>query len=884
MSFQVTPEVSPKRTTESWRAPLDTDPRSITTNGSADIQPERGVPVRIPTPPSLQVVSVRSGEIRLRSTDFIKRENAVRISHCVSSFFKIAEVQNIEVSWRRASLTVEYQVARSTRRSAAKVLRLLARELRSDVENPDRPVPEDVFVVHADLSKTRWERRPGHAIRWNLAHSLPGRIRLTSEALQSNTHLAAALEKELVSLPGVDSFSVSPLTGSVLVKYDLRLLSPKRLVMRLRTVSDQNRIFHAPHRVDYDFPLNSVCLPLALATELAFPIAGPIMGLVVMGANKPTFDAAYTRTVKDRKLGCDFLDSIVLVGCLATNHIFGMALIGFCLSLGRQLLKKTREDSQKLLRSAFSKQPRFAWQVVDGQEVEVTVDALKPGDTIAVHAGDMLPVDGVVESGLGLVDQHTLTGESAPVEKSRGDEVFATTMLMSGEIRVTVQKAGSETTSAKIGEILENTAAYKMSSQSRGEELSDRAVIPTLALGGVGFATLGLPGGVAILNSECGTGIRMAAPLGVLSSLTLCATKGILVKDGRALENIHQVDTVLFDKTGTLTREIPEICKIHSTRGMPTDELIRLAAIAEQKFTHPIAQAIVDEARNRNIEIPAPETSDYRIGFGVQVITGGKTVRVGSPRYMESEGLEVPGKLAQRVKDCGRFGHTMVMVAVDSHVSGGIELRATSRPEAFAAIEQLRSLGIRDMAVISGDRKEPTRHLAESLGLDRYFAEVLPQDKSSYVKKLQAEGRKVCFIGDGVNDAIALKTADVSISLRGASAIATDSAQVILLEENLSRVPELFEVSKLLQNNVRRSWHMIVAPNVLCVLGVFTMGFSVFHSVLTNNVAALGALANGMLPLQKASRIRNQKDLDADCLYLRTKLQARAGLSSENQP
>jgi len=872
MSFRVSPDVA---------APEQQSGAIALADLPSSEQGKVATPVRIAQPPSFQVVSVRPGTISLRSRNFVRRELAVDVSHCVSSFFQIPEVNGVEVCWRKATVTVSFQEGRRSRKAASKVLRRLAEELRRDVENPDRPIPEDVFVVHADLLTTRWERRPGHAIRWVLAHSLPGRIRLKSEALESNTHLAAALEQELVSLPGVDSFSVSPLTGSVLVKYDARLLSPKRLLMRLRTISEQNRVFHAPHRVDYDFPLNSVCLPLALATELAAPAVGPFMGLLVIGANRPTLEGAYQKTFREKKLGCDFLDTIVLFGCLATNHIFGMALIGFCLSLGRQLLKKTKEDSQKLLKSAFSKQPRFAWQIVDGQEVEVTVDALKPGDLIAVHAGDMLPVDGEVLSGLGLVDQHTLTGEAAPVEKTKGDEVFATTMLISGEIKVTVQKAGSETTSAKIGEILENTAAYKLTSQSRGEELSDRAVLPTLAIGGAGFATLGLPGGVAVLNSECGTAIRMAAPLGVLSSLTLCATKGILVKDGRALEGIHEVDTVLFDKTGTLTREVPEVCGLHSCNGVPGDELVRYAAIAEQRFTHPIAQAILDEASARNLTIDTPESSDYRIGFGVQVQTGGVTVRVGSGRYMESEGLKVPGKLTQRLKDCGKFGHTMVMVALDNEVAGGIELRATSRPEAFEAIEKLRKLGIRDMAVISGDRREPTRYLAESLGLDRFFAEVLPQDKSSYVKKLQSEGRKVCFIGDGVNDAIALKTADVSISLRGASAIATDSAQVVLLEESLARVPELFEISKMLQQNVRRSWHMIVAPNVLCVLGVFTMGFSVFHSVLTNNVAALAALANGMLPLQRASRIRNQKDLDADCLYLRTKLQADPALHTK---
>ena len=214
-----------------------------------------------------------------------------------------------------------------------------------------------------------------------------------------------------------------------------------------------------------------------------------------------------------------------------------------------------------------------------------------------VNTGEVVPVDGVIAEGLAMIDQHALTGESTPAEKGVGDRVFASTLLVAGKILVSVEKSGSETASAKISQILNDTAGYKLSSQHKGERLADKAVIPTLTIGAVGMATMGPYGAVAVLNSDFGTGIRMAAPLAMLSSLALCASKGILVKDGRALELMNEVDTVLFDKTGTLTRERPEVGRVIASPGHTPEEILLYAAAAEKKFHHPIALAILHKAK-----------------------------------------------------------------------------------------------------------------------------------------------------------------------------------------------------------------------------------------------------------------------------------------------
>ena len=458
-----------------------------------------------------------------------------------------------------------------------------------------------------------------------------------------------------------------------------------------------------------------------------------------------------------------------------------------------------------------------------------------------------------------MIDQHALTGESTPAEKGVGDRVFASTIMVAGKMYVAVEKSGSETATAQIAQILNDTAGYKLAAQHRGEQLADKAVIPTLAVGALAWATIGSQGAVAALNSDLGTGIRMAAPLGMLSTLALCAQKGILVKDGRALDLLCEVDTVLFDKTGTLTRERPEVGRMIAANGFDPLQILRFAGAAEQRFHHPIALAILQKAREQGIRLPPTDAAQYRVGYGIAVRIDGRRVRVGSRRFMEMEGVPLTREVEAALAEAHREGHTMVMVAVDDRLGGALELRASLRPEVRGIVQGLRERGIKHIAIISGDHEAPTRKLAQELGMDRYFAQVLPTDKAAYIEKLQREGRKVCFVGDGINDAIALKKANVSISLRGATSIATDTAHVVFMEQGLGKLCELRDIARDLERNVRNSWIMILVPNIACIVGVFTLGFGIGASVVTNNVAALGALANGLWPMRKVAQLEAER-------------------------
>jgi Cu2+-exporting ATPase len=710
----------------------------------------------------------------------------------------------------------------------------------------------------------RYFRHGSLVTGWQVKSDLPGRLRVRNPILFRRRALCQAIERELIGVAGIDRFSTNSLTSMVLVHFDRSALASKQVIEILDAALAGAERPPILDKLDLHLAICTGSLPLAAYAQFVVAPLLPVAAALYAYTSIPTLKEARRVFVEEKRIGVDALDAVVMIGCLGTFAIFPGAVCCWCLSFGRSLVKMSRDRSEKLLQSAFGKQPKSVWLCRDGIQVQVPADKLEKGDVIAVHTGEVVAVDGHVLDGMAMIDQHLLTGESTPAEKGPGEKVFASTLVVAGEIRVTVETSGCETASARISQILSATAGYKMSSQHKGERLADRAVLPTLGVGALGMATLGPSGAVAVLNSDLGTGIRMAAPLAMLSSLTLCASKGILIKDGRALEMMNRVDTVLFDKTGTLTRERPEVGRVLAARGWCPDRILGFAAAAERKFHHPIALAILHRAEELHLRLSPTDDTQYKVGFGITVRIEDHMVRVGSARFMEMEGIARAPELRAALEEASLEGHTMVMVGVDGSLAGAIELRASIRPEVRSIIQGLRHRGIKHIAIISGDHEAPTRKLAETLGMDRYFAQVMPADKADYVARLQAEGGKVCFVGDGINDSIALKKSDVSISLRGASTLATDTAHIVFLDGGLSKLCDLRDIARDLDRNVNRSWSMILAPNIANMFGVFTMGFGIMTSVITNNVSALAALANGLLPLRKIGRTESERRRDRE--------------------
>jgi len=799
-----------------------------------------------------QVDIAELGLIKISGAGFFREPTGATARSLFQRAFGAPEVGRVSIDAARGEAEIGYSVSA---RDPEGQLQRLAEQLR----NPGPLAELPGSFGRGAGARVRLQRYGKTLSGWAVKHEIEGRIRFENPVLLRRRALRQGVEAELVNAFGVDKFSIQELTGTVLIHFNPRQIQKRQLVALLDAALEKTEDF-ALAPIDYDLPVSTAAVALSAISQFFVPVLTPVSAALFIYSVIPSFKGAYDLVFKEKRLGVDLLDAIVVAACLATNQIFAGTVLALTLSISRKLVERTERDSKRMLLNVFGKQPRFVWLDVEGAAVETPLDKVKTGDIIFIHTGESAPVDGEVVDGMAMFDQHALTGESAPVEKIKGDKVLASTTVIAGKVRVAVTSAGQDTTAAKLTQILNETSGHTLKAASRGQQLADKAVGPTLALGALSLAARGANSAVAVVNCDLGTGIRMAAPIAMLSSLTLAAQQGVLVKSGRALEAMSEIDTFLFDKTGTLTRERPEVGRVLTFAQHDETQILSWAAAAENKFTHPIAKAILD--RFDLLKLPMPETDEtkYSVGYGVTVGVEGHVVHVGSARFMAHEGIKLPAALEHEIERVHDEGHSLIMVGVDGALGGALELKAAQRSEARLVIDGLRARGARHLAIISGDHDRPTRNLARKLGMDRYFAEVLPQDKARYVRTLQKEGRRVCFIGDGVNDSIALKQADVSISLRGASSIATDTAQIVFMEESLEKLLQIHDVATDLQRNIKRSWRMIVAANAVCIAGALFGNFGVMHSMVFNQIGGLLAVGNGLLPLRKAARLQHDKD------------------------
>jgi Cu2+-exporting ATPase len=416
-----------------------------------------------------------------------------------------------------------------------------------------------------------------------------------------------------------------------------------------------------------------------------------------------------------------------------------------------------------------------------------------------------------------------------------------------------VEKAGEDTLASKLGQILKKTTYFKTDLQSNGEKWADKIAMPLLCTSILSAPLLGFSRTMSILYCSPGNTIRICTSLLTLNHVTLASRKGILIKDGRALEELSKVDTVIFDKTGTLTEKQPKVGEIFSCNGYGKDSVLKYAATAEQKIAHPFAKAILDKAEESGLPMFELEDSEYCIGFGITALIDNNVVQTGSFRFMKAEGIAVPNKIMEMAESShsSNRGRSLVMVAFNKQLIGAIEIQPQIRPEAKRIIRGLRHHGIKYISLVSGDYKYPTKQLAESLEADTYFYNVLPKNKADIVEQLQKKGRTVCFVGDGINDTIAMKKANVSVSLSGATDAATDVAQVLLMDGSLSHLCDIFDISKKLNANLRQTLIIGFGEGIFCIGSIFGLGLG-FGSIMLILTPAIGVqIGHAMLPLKQ---------------------------------
>jgi heavy metal translocating P-type ATPase len=574
----------------------------------------------------------------------------------------------------------------------------------------------------------------------------------------------------------------------------------------------------------------------------------------------PVFKNAFRGIMVEKRIRASMVDTIAIVGTYGTGYYIMGSLGTLIYFWGSKMMLQTEDRSKNEIVQIFNKKPQSVWLLVDGVEVAVPFESLKLDDVIVVQAGEVVPIDGTIMSGMAAIDQHMLTGEAQPVEKDIGDTVLAATLVINGKIQVKVTHAASDTSAAQIANILQNTTDFKLSIEAKTTQIADMMALPTVAVGGLTLVFMGPVSATAVVTCNFMEITRVNIPFGVLNYLRVAYEKGILVKDGRCLELLHEVDTIVFDKTGTLTLEEPRIGNIHVLDGLSADEILCFAAAAEHKQTHPVAKAVLRYARTHHLTLPEIENAQYNVGYGIHVKIDQQDIHVGSDRFMVNEsvvGLQSAKVLAIR-EQAEENGHALLYVSIDQVLTGMIELQVALRPEAKAVIDTMKSRGINPY-IISGDQDAPTRRLAQELGVEHYFSEVLPQDKARIIQELRNQGKSICFVGDGINDTVALKTANVSVSIHGASTAAIDTAGVVLMDGTLNHLISLFDLSYEMEKNIRRGFGTALIPGAIGVAGVFLMNFTVNMAILLSLVSLGTGTLNAVLPLLQHRQQRSGK-------------------------
>jgi manganese/zinc-transporting P-type ATPase C len=684
----------------------------------------------------------------------------------------------------------------------------------------------------------------------HISHAIPGRLRIRYPAPWVRTR-RDAIEAYLKAVPGVRTVSGSPVTGSVRIEYDPFRLAERAIVEALRTMDERlgspptrRPAETTPPRLSRSVPFLNVLAATSVLAAACVPAPSALVaGLVVASEIPPLLRAG--AALRRRRLNGDVLEAATLLLLTARRHYTAAALLGWLRAVGEYVVARTVVTARRSLHEVVAPPNAVVGRWEGETSASVRVADLRVGDIVVIGAGERLPIDGTVVHGEALVNQQTMTGEALPVERRAGDTVFAATIVEHGEVHVRVDQVGLDTMVGRIVRAIEATADQKSDIQMFAERLADRDVGRTLGLAALGTAiSRSIDAGTAILVSDYGMAARVGIPTAIVSSIDRAYRHGILIKGPRVLEDLARVDTVVFDKTGTLTVGAPRVMRIARYGTLSEDAVLRLVAAAEQPFRHPIARAIARVAAERRLDVPAVVTRSERVGLGVEVRVEDARVLVGSRRLMDEHGVSLR-VAATDERAAHAVGASPLFVAVDGRLSAMLVLADELRPDAPEAVQALRARHMRNVILLSGDHAEPSRVIAESLGLRHHYADLLPDDKARLIAQLKAERRVVAMVGDGVNDALALGEAHVGIAVPGGAEVATEAADIVLLRGGLDRVVLALDLARETIAGVRRTLGIAARAN-LAVVGLASFGLArpVASILLAHGSTVAAALLN----------------------------------------
>jgi len=661
-------------------------------------------------------------------------------------------------------------------------------------------------------------------MRFKIEHEIRGRVRLHICQKRMTCRQADQLEYFLTKLNGVTSAKVVERNQDVVICYSDNREEMLRAIQRFsyeKAEAPESYLQNSGREMNGEYwekMVNHVVLHYGKKIFLPLPVR---TFLTTLKSVKYIWKGV--RTLAKCRIEVPVLDATAIGVSMLRGDFSTASSVMFLLGFGEILEDWTHKKSVDDLARSMSLNVSKVWLITEDSEVQVGTDEIKPGDRVRIHMGTVIPFDGIVTEGEAMVNEASLTGESMPVAKHESSYVYAGTVMEEGELTIRVKETSGSTKFEKIVTMIEETEKLKSAVESKAEHLADRLVPYTLAGTALTYAlTRNVTKALSILMVDFSCALKLAMPISVLAAIREANAHHITVKGGKFLEAVAEADTIVFDKTGTLTKAQPTVVDVVSFNGDSKENLLRLAACMEEHFPHSMAKAVMDAAKERGLTHEEMHSKvEYIVAHGISTMVDGRKAIIGSHHFVfEDENCTIPAGKEELFKNLPEeYSH--LYLGIEGELAAVICIEDPLRPEAPEVIKQLRKAGFTQIVMMTGDSDRTAKAIAARVGVDKYYSEVLPEDKAKFVEEAKAQGRKVLMVGDGINDSPALSAADVGIAISDGAELAREIADITIGADDLSVMVTLKEISNGLMDKIHKNYRRIVGINgSLIALGV----------------------------------------------------------------
>jgi len=700
-----------------------------------------------------------------------------------------------------------------------------------------------------------------------ILHEIRGRIRIKSKALKYLGIHKEEITKQLMQVHYIQSVEISSITGTILVYFDNFSLTGENLISLLQNTlntylvdiykNEKKQVsnkYVIERRLQEESPQEIIKNIGAAVLLLLLPnpktkLTGirrlfNYKTLSTVSLALPVLKNGIYSLIQNKRPNADTLSSTAIVSSIILGSERTALTIMILEKFAELLTVYTMKKTRGVIKDMLSVGENYVWKQSDDENTakKVPIEEISKGDLILVQTGEKISVDGTIEKGEAIIDQSAITGEYMPVTKKAGEEVFAGTLLKSGNITVKAEKVGDDRTASRIIKLVEDAAFNKADIQSYADTFSAQLIPLNFLLAGIVYvSTRNLQKALSMLVIDYSCGIRLSTATAFSASINTAAKNGILIKGSNYLEELSKSDTVIFDKTGTITEGKPKIQTLKTFgKNMKDNRMLALAAAAEETSSHPLASAILNEIKNRGLKIPKHKESVIKVARGIETFVNKDIIRVGSLKYMEENdiSLEVASDI---VKGMQNRGEIVIYVAKNNDLIGVIGVSDPPRENIKKAMNRLRNQGIDDIVLLTGDLRQQAETIASRMSMDRYESELLPEDKAKDILKFRSIGSKVIMIGDGINDAPALSYANVGIALGSSRTdIAMEAADVTITSDDPLLIPGVIGLAKNTVKIIKQNFAMAIGINSFAlVLGATGLLPAIYSSILHNSITIL---------------------------------------------